>query len=253
MTMIVATLCPEGIAMAADSKVTAMLEGHDEVSGMKIEIPCGFSPTTRKIFVTDNNVAIALSGCDKIRGRSLAQFLREHLKAHPGLNARQVAEEVNGMLVREESVEDVSVLVAGLMEGRSKVEDGKRVLCKKPVVYELSTEERGKVRKHNKPCVVWKGEGDILMRLMGKDVEMRQGRKRVVLVDYQTPFELFSIRDAVAFSRLCVETTIKVMRFQERIQSVGEPIDVVTITENGAEWVGLGSEIKRCKGLNYGY
>ena len=76
----------------------------------------------------------------------------------------------------------------------------------------------------------------ILLRLIGKEVTLREGRKRVDMEDFVIPFNLFSLRDAIAFSETGVELTMRIMQFQNREQSVGTPIDILTLTPDGAKW-----------------
>ena len=130
MSIVVATLCAEGIAMAADSRCLIQREESDLSTG---EVKTRFLDVVlsgEKIIVTDNNVAIGITGRDTIKGRR-------------------------------------------------KTEEGRWETCQKPWLFELSTEERGKIRSFDRPMAVWKGEEDILLRLIGKEVTLREGRKKV--------------------------------------------------------------------------
>lgn len=118
MTLIVATLCPEGIALAADSKCTVSRCWMDsEAREVKREIS-GFVTNSHKMVLTDNNVSIAFRGGMNMKGRPMALFLGDYFNAHTGLNARQVAEEIGRFYREDASVGDSEALVAGYMPGR---------------------------------------------------------------------------------------------------------------------------------------
>ena len=179
MSIVVATLCAEGIAMAADSRCLIQREESDLSTG---EVKTRFLDvvlTGEKIIVTDNNVAIGITGRDKIKGKRGTMFLKEYFREHPGLNAKQVAGEINRLFVEDKSIREMGIIVAGYCKGRRKTEEGRWETCQKPWLFELSTEERGKIRSFDRPMAVWKGEEDILLRLIGKEVTLREGRKKV--------------------------------------------------------------------------
>jgi len=65
---------------------------------------------------------------------------------------------------------------------------------------------------------------------------IRDGRKRVRIPSYPFMFADFSLQDAIDLSVLCIEMTYRAMRFQDREQTVGPPIDVLVITSDGGRW-----------------
>lgn len=236
MSIVVATLCREGIAMAADSRCMAVTEKEGPETGLILTETLGLGLTTEKIMLIDNNVAIGMTGRDEIKDMNGSQYLKEYFAEWPGLNAKQVAEEINRLFVQDDEIVDVHVMVAGMMEGLRKMDDGRRKRCKKPVIYTLSTEVRGRMGTMDKPGAVCKGETDIVTRLLAKKVTFREGRYKYAISDFIIPFNLFSLRDAIGFSELAVEMTMRLMRFQNREQTVGPPIDVLVITREGAKW-----------------
>lgn len=237
MSIVVATLCAEGIAMAADSRCLIQEQVTDRSTGEVKTRFLDMALSGEKIFLTANNVAIGITGRDKIKGKRGTMFLKEYFRERPGMNAKQVAGEINSLFVEDKSIREMGIIVAGYCKGKRKTEEARWETCQKPWLFELSTEERGKIRSFDRPIAVWKGEEDILLRLIGKEVTLREGRKRVDMVDFVIPFNLFSLRDAIAFSETGVELTMRIMQFQNREQSVGTPIDILTLTPDGAEWL----------------
>lgn len=227
MTLIVTTLCPEGIALAADSKCTVSRCWMDsEAREVKREIS-GFVTNSQKMVLTDNNVGIAFRGGMNMKGRPKALFLGDYFKAHTGLNARQVAEEIGRLYHEDASVGDSEALVAGYMPGRG---------CRKPCVFDVTSEQPDRVRRMRKPGITWAGQSDVVDRIFDKGMTIRDGRKKVQIPEYPFLFAGFSLQDAVDLSVLCVELTYRTMRFQDREQTVGPPIDVLVITQDGGRW-----------------
>lgn len=236
MSLVIATLCQEGIAIAADSRAVVSLLKDPKANDKEVK-PSGFITTAQKIVVTDNNVAIAFIGRLEIKGRPAHLFFQDYFAERPGLNAKQVAGEANNLLKSEPSIQELEVLVAGMMDGRCRLSDGRSVAYKKPWVYRLSTEHRGKMGKNDFPCAQWMGEYDLMERLFGKQVTVRRGRKKETLNDYQIPFMAFTLQDAIDFSSTWIEMTYRLMRFQDREQTVAPPIEVLVITKEGTRWV----------------
>ena len=227
MTLIVATLCPEGIALAADSKCTVSRVWTNPEMGEQWREISGFATSSQKMVLTDNNVGIAFRGGMNMKGRPMALFLGDYFKAHAGLNARQVAEEIGRLYREDASVGDSEALVAGYMPGRG---------CRKPWVFDVTSAQPDRVRHMRKPGIVWAGQSDTVDRIFGKGMTIRDGRRKVEILEYPFLFADFSLQDAVDLSVLCIEMTYRTMRFQYREQTVGPPIDVLVITSDGGRW-----------------
>lgn len=55
--------------------------------------------------------------------------------------------------------------------------------------------------------------------------------------DANIAWDLMSLQDAIHFAKYAIETTIQTMQFQSVAKTVGGPIDILTITPNGAKWI----------------
>jgi hypothetical protein len=53
---------------------------------------------------------------------------------------------------------------------------------------------------------------------------------------FNPPFQLLNVQDAVDYSRHFIRTTIDQMRFEPRFPTVGGPIDTLVITSNAAQF-----------------
>lgn len=236
MSLVIATICEEGIALAADTKLTLLLKRNDPETGEEVEVTSWFSTSASKMVLTDNNVGIAFVGRLTVKGLRADLFFSQYFAQRPRLNARQVAEEINRLFVQEPELGEMEVLVAGMMDARCKIADGSTVRYKRPWLFELSTAMRGKIRKYNQPGANWMGEGDIVERLLGRHVKVKRGRKKVQLCDFDIPYTAFTLQDAIDFSTIWLEMSYRLMRFQDREHTVGPPIEVMVIDKDGASF-----------------
>lgn len=99
MSIVVATLCAEGIAMAADSRCLIQEQVTDRSTGEVKTRFLDMALSGEKIILTANNVAIGITGRDKIKGKRGTLFLKEYFRERPGLNAKQVAGEITGRML----------------------------------------------------------------------------------------------------------------------------------------------------------
>ncbi len=82
MSLVIATLCQEGIAIAADSRAVVSLLKDPKANDKEVK-PSGFITTAQKIVVTDNNVAIAFIGRLEIKGRPRISSFKTILRNAP--------------------------------------------------------------------------------------------------------------------------------------------------------------------------
>lgn len=228
MTLIVGVICPEGIVLAGDSKSTIEKEVTDPQTGEKRIEQSGFVTTSDKILLTDNNVAIAVQGIAIIKDVKADAYLKDFIKDHPGLNTQDMASAIQGMLKAELVQYEMQIYVAGFVN-----EGGKLV----PKIYQIFSAPQWRVREHDKYEAYWIGEVDIMDRLFDRVLVKKDAVGNVCEVPFHLfPFSAFNLQDAIDFAVLGVEMTYRVMRFQDRPQTVGPPIDVLAITKDGAKW-----------------
>lgn len=82
--------------------------------------------------LTDNNVGITFVGRPTVKGMGTDLFFSQYFAECPGLNARQVAEEINRLFVQKPEMDKMEVLVVGMMDARCKMADGSTMRYKRP-------------------------------------------------------------------------------------------------------------------------
>ena len=75
-----------------------------------------------------------------------------------------------------------------------------------------------------------------MSRLMS-NIQMKQDNEWTEVKAPEVPFYFFTLQDAIDFSLYAVRTTIETFRFQQRIRTVGGPIDILAIFPKGIRWI----------------
>ena len=229
MTLIVATISQEGIAIAADSKCSIEKEVTDPITGEKHIEVSGFVTTSNKLLLSDNNVGIAVQGMAMINGVKAELYIQDFMKAHIGIDATQMATELAQMLRQEGVASEMRLYVAGYVTKQG---------TPTPCLYLIDSAPQWSISEHNNYAAYWIGETDVMDRLFEQNlVKLDNNKKAVGLPVFLYPFPAYSLQNAIDFSVLGVEMTYRVMRFQDRAQTVGPPIDVLAITKDCAKWV----------------
>ena len=60
---------------------------------------------------------------------------------------------------------------------------------------------------------------------------------RTEIFESQVAWNLMTLQDAVDFARYTIQTTAETMRFQQRLKTVGGPVDVLIIKPTGASFL----------------
>lgn len=213
MTIINAVYVPEGIAMAADSRLTGYRTAEDGVREFFT-----ISDNAQKLFLLQKaSVGIATCGEAIVEDKTIADFLRifeiEHLSKDD--DVQSVSKKLNEY-VKENGVENKVIFqVAGFSDDLPYV-----YLIKNGNVNRVNYEENQVIYG-----VTWSGEPEVISKLL-------KGDKGMVV-----SYHLMPLKDAIDFSHFLVDITIKYHRFQDKIPTCGGPVDVLVITKDYARFV----------------
>lgn len=164
-------------------------------------------------------MAVANIGLGTIAGKHINTFLSELTEEHPGLDAKAMAELLMKEIRTTKPVTDVTLYVADLK-----------------TLYVVDLQE-DKIDEYTNYGAHWEGVTDIMDRLVGRDIAYKGRTKYVRFKNPPILFDVFNLQSAVNFAVLGIETTYRLMSLQDRVQSVGPPIDVLAITREGARWI----------------
>ena len=95
--------------------------------------------------------------------------------------------------------------------------------------------ESGIVRLGNVTTTVTKKDGTT-SEILHKDI-LGIPRSTLHFSDTNIDFRVFTLQDAVDFAIYAIRTTIETIRFKSEPLTVAEPIDVLVITPDKAEWL----------------
>ena len=214
MSVLSVVAVPEGIAMAADSRLTRR-RGTKNQNGAACIVEYTLSDNVQKlVLLSKTPVGIGFVGKAIINGRTVSDYLR---------------------LFEIECVEkdDTPEMVASkLFRKRNECPETLFYVCgynnDEPFVYLIGTDRivRRNVSADNRVIytAAWTGEKEALAKLVNADPVMN--------IDMDT----MPLKDAIDFSEFMVDVTIKYQRFSDRIQTCGGPIDVLVLTKDGAFW-----------------
>jgi hypothetical protein len=224
MTLLVAVYVPAGIALAADSRLTATrtdqsTDGDDVVRTKSMLV---LSDATNKLVELKTvNCAVGLYDNALLEGQPIdahiERFEEEHLSEDDDVES--TAERLHAYLRSTFADESVGFNLAGYrVEGRVSV----------PHVY------AGHIRR------------DLTRPNLGADGRILYGvsrsgdtdiANRLIHKDFLPRFDAMPLQDAVDYAVHLIRTTIDTLRFEPRHPTVGGPIDVMTVTPDGCSWI----------------
>lgn len=251
MTVVVASLAPDGIVLASDSRTTQERGPHHHVA----------SDAAQKIYSAWGRIGlgaygIATIGDDTTRGVINAWLAQADSRKGPDDTAHELAEFLQARLndatpavrgpERYEPAWPLGVLVAGYDD------DGVgRVFEARVWPRHLAVEDLGLTT--TKPSSTWRGQTAAIRRLInGADANELKGvgiavtddmRKRIETMAYDL-IQPTTVQDAIDLAHFVVETTVQMQRFSDgtyaspkQIPGCGGPTQCLAVTLSGTVWI----------------
>ena len=232
MSFIITLYVREGIVMASDSRLTFNARQQDGDSQVT-QIAVGLTDSHQKLFLGPGNIGIATFGAAEVEGVPIAGYIESFMDEHLARDGCPVEEVPHAIL------DYFRVLPgppnAGFLISGYQVVGG---VAEQRVWETLIGPEN--VTQVNKPGIQgawWRGEIDVLARLVQPVGRQDDGGEFKPLPYYHIQWRFFTLQDAIDYAIYAVRVTIDTMRFQPRPKTVGGPIDVLVIKPNEAFWV----------------
>jgi len=224
MSIVITTFVPEGIVLAADSRVTmnwpSVIEGKPNINFTQV------SDTSHKVFLINQRIGLATHGDACIEGVPMASFINQFIdqRVLPTDEVDVVAKKVLEYFRNLES--DLSTFF--YVVGYKKVADQSE-----QHIYLVDIKGNQQTRTNHGTegtffGANWGGEIEVISRLV-RAVKMSQGDDWVEVDQVEVPWSYMTLQDAIDFSTFAVRTTIESLRFQQKIQTVGGPVDVLVL------------------------
>ncbi len=240
MSLIITVHTNEGIVMSSDSRTTFNKQDFSPLPDGKGTLVTKlqgvhYSDTTYKTFLALNNAGVSTCGAAAIDGKPVAGYIEEFLdnNVKPDTNVTEMANKILEAFRKFVPIPDITFHVAGYERNEGVVNQKFfRVYVASNEVEEMDVASQG---------AAWNGEAEILSRIINpywKEFVSKNGTKQYKKqIPPPIPWNFFSLQDAVDFSMYAMNTTIETMRFQERLKTVGKPIDILAIKPTGAFWI----------------
>lgn len=224
MSFIVTLYVPEGMVMAADSRLTINMQQVLPDGNSMIQSFLA-SDSNQKVYLLDQRFGLSLCGDAAINNIPLAGFINTFVeeKITPATDITEVAESFARYFAEVGNKPNITFHLTGY-----RVEDGISV----PYVY-VGHVQTGRIQRVNAATGAtsygcsWGGDSDIFARLM-LPAKVRNARGDWdELPHHEVPYNFFTLQDAIDFSVYAIQTTIQTIRFKTRPKTVGGPIDVL--------------------------
>ncbi|MEG1741772.1 MAG: hypothetical protein RR237_02725, partial [Acetivibrio sp.] len=159
------------------------------------------------------------------------QFIRENVTKHIKID------EMPKMIYRyfQELVDGKAPLPHAhfMLGGYQKEENTKeqriyKIFLENNYIESIDTKSQG---------AAWDGEIVVLAKLINQTFAKKQDGSIMPLPHGEILWNFFTLQDAIDFAEFAIKTTIDTMHFQNVIETVGEPIDILLIKPDAVEWI----------------
>jgi hypothetical protein len=214
MSVMTVVYVPEGIAMAADSRMTRT---KDLGNGLYQTFP--LSDNNQKIFLVDKvNVGISTCGSAFVNNKTIADFIRlfEIEKVNKEDNIIQVANSLSLYLQQFQDSGDIRFYVAGYLHDEAYVYSVDSKSVNRMNISEDGIIEYG---------ACWGGANEAICKLVNGEPVMNIN------------FYFLPLKDAADYAEFLVSLTINYQRYLDQPAVCGGPVDVLIITKDGASFI----------------
>lgn len=230
MSLNVSVFVNEGIIMASDSKTTYTRE----VDG-RVMVGIHMNNTTRKTFLCPNQVGISTCGEGSVLGVPIAgymeAFIRERITSETSIDEMpdKIIDYFTELVKGKTPIPHAHFMIGGYQkQGNTKVQKIYKVFLENKYVDSIDTENQG---------AAWDGEIVVLAKLVNQTYAKVQDGKMIPMPHGEILWNFFTLQDAIDFAQFAIKTTIDTMHFQNVVETVGEPIDILLIKPDSAEWI----------------
>lgn len=233
MSFIITVYTNEGVVMASDSRTTYNNTKTTSDGVIEQRIGVQITDTTYKTFLCKNGIGISTCGDASIVS---------------GVNRIPIAGFIEKFILNEientDTVEKVSSKLLDRFRGYNPIPNTTFIVAGydpdtvNQRVYSISV-GRGELTPLDTSVsgVTWGGEIDVFQRLIYPvGIKNNEGGYSDI-PSYSVGYNFFTLQDAIDFAEYAIDVTIKTMAFQERVKTVGGPIDILVIKPENSFWV----------------
>ncbi len=236
MSFVIAIYVKEGIVMASDSRTTLSAvqtiqpKNEGETPSVVNHLGVHISDTNYKSFVTSNHVGITTCGDASIKGQPITGYIESFIREYDTADVETIANAVLPYFKKIEPSLKSIFTVAGYKYVKENQYEQK--------VFVINTQQ-GAVETLNTTVqgARWDGETDVLIRLIQPAALRQPDGNYIDLPQHIIPWNFFTLQDAIEFAEFATKVTIETMKFQERLKTVGGPIDILVLKPGSHQWI----------------
>ena len=230
MSFIIAIYVGEGIVLASDSRTTYNTTINNKDGSTTIQLGTHFTDTAYKTFCTPKGVGISTCGNASINGIPIASFIERFIDTNQDLDVIGIKDNIVTYFNTICPDLDTVFFVAGYSVAEGKAEKQKlyRITTIDKKIEEIDTEKSG---------AIWDGETNVMSRILSTLYLKKENGNYIQHSQYNVLWNYFTLQDAIDFARYAVQTTIDTMKFQERVKTVGGPVDILVIKPQNSVWI----------------
>lgn len=210
MSVIATVFIPEGIVMAADSRITGEMR-YENGNVDKYTL----SDNGQKIFLLKKRI-VGISSCGDadVNGQTIADFIREFeiLHIREDDSVKEIADKLRVFLHQKKKDANVMFYVCGYDGDDQKI-------------YRINGESTQINVDESKYAAAWNGDSDHLTSLIVGEPHME--------FDWQHMY----LKDGVELAEFMIDVNCKAQRFSVGVATCGGPIDILLITKDEARWI----------------
>lgn len=213
MSIVSIVYLPEGIIMAADSRLTGTRTTLND-DKKTIELFTVSDNAQKIVLLSKCPVGIASVGTAIINEQTISDYIR--LFEINDITSEDTPETVaNKLYAHKDEYEGTTFYICGFEQDV-------------PYIFVINGNEikHQNVDADNNALYsfMWGGEPEALNKLVNAEPSMKTNER------------LMPLKDGIDLSEFMVDLTIKYQRFSDRIQTCGGPIDVLVLTKDTAFW-----------------
>lgn len=227
MSFVITVYVPEGIVMAADSRLSlnrTTQQGEQTIILQQFES----SNSSQKLFLLKNKIGLSTCGNAAINNKPIAGYIDQFIeeKITDSTEVSNVPALLNEFFAERYNNPAINFHVAGF-----QTENNISV----PHVYtcNMANSQYPRVNIDQSGVVdfgcAWSGESESISRLLKPCKILDPLNNWVDLPASGIAYNFFTLQDAIDFAIYAVKVTIDTMRFQSKPKTVGAPIDVLAL------------------------
>lgn len=229
MSFIISVYTNEGIIMASDSRSTYTTTNILPSGVVERQIGVQVTDTTYKTFLCQGKIGISTCGNGDINGVPITGYIEDFITKETTQDSTvdTVAEGILQYFSKFTPLPATIFVVAGYSTPDLK-QQIRRVFISEGKIFPVDC---------SSPGTIWNGESDIFTRIVNSSAAKNADGSYLDLPNYNTSFRFFTLQDAIDYAEYAVDVTIKTMFFQDRVKTVGGPIDILAIKPTGGFWI----------------